>query len=232
MRRFAISDIHGCLQNFKALLEQIAFSTSDELYILGDYIDRGPDSKGVIDHIWYLQKEGYAVFCLKGNHEDMLLKAQYSASDLTSWLRNGGKPTLESFGVELVREIPSEYRNWFQDLAYYFEVDHYILVHAGLGFYDKNPLKDKNLMLWIRRWYDDINKKWLGNRIILHGHTPTSALSIRDAVDNLHEVPALDIDNGCVYSRAGLGQLLAFDLGTKELHFHKCIDDVLYFVKK
>ena len=66
MRKFAISDIHGCLKSFEALLDKIQLSTSDELYILGDYIDRGPDSKGVIDYIWKLEQEGYAVKCLRG----------------------------------------------------------------------------------------------------------------------------------------------------------------------
>lgn len=59
MRKFTISDIHGCAKTFKALLNRISFSKEDELYLLGDYIDRGPDSRGVIDHIWHLQKTGH-----------------------------------------------------------------------------------------------------------------------------------------------------------------------------
>ena len=74
MSKYAISDIHGCIATFKTLLDKIKFSKEDELYLLGDYIDRGPDSKGVIDHIWYLQKSGYQVHCLRGNHENMLLQ--------------------------------------------------------------------------------------------------------------------------------------------------------------
>ena len=69
MRRFAISDIHGCARTFEALLDRIAFTSQDELYLLGDYIDRGGDSKGVLDLIFRFQKEGYAVQCLLGNHE-------------------------------------------------------------------------------------------------------------------------------------------------------------------
>ena len=61
MSRFAISDIHGCYKTLLALLDKIAFSKADELYILGDYVDRGPDSKGVIDHIFYLREQGYTV---------------------------------------------------------------------------------------------------------------------------------------------------------------------------
>lgn len=58
-----------CLKTFKSLLKKISVSKSDELYILGDFIDRGPQSKGVIDYIWELQKLGYIVHCLKGNHD-------------------------------------------------------------------------------------------------------------------------------------------------------------------
>ena len=72
MNKFAISDIHGCAKNFKALLDRISLSLGDELYLLGDYIDRGPDSKGVIDHVWQLQKTGHTVHCLCGNHEQRL----------------------------------------------------------------------------------------------------------------------------------------------------------------
>ena len=57
MRKIVISDIHGCLNSFKALLYKIVYSKRDELYLLGDFIDRGPDSKGVIDYIWKLQIE-------------------------------------------------------------------------------------------------------------------------------------------------------------------------------
>jgi len=71
MRQIAISDIHGCARTFQALLDKIQLSTNDQLYLLGDYIDRGPDSKGVIDTILGLINAGYRVQTLMGNHEKM-----------------------------------------------------------------------------------------------------------------------------------------------------------------
>ena len=136
MRKFAISDIHGCLQTFEALLQQIQFSTKDELYLLGDYIDRGPDSKGVIDLIWKMQEDGYQIQCLRGNHEQMLLNiinTPYHPLD------RGDEQLLASFGVHHAQNIPKPYLDWCAQLPYHFEVDNYILVHAGLNFGSTDP---------------------------------------------------------------------------------------------
>ena len=96
MRRFAISDIHGCIKTFKTLVDRIEFSKEDTLYLLGDYIDRGPDSKGVIDHIWKIQEEGYRVHCLRGNHEQMLLE---ELKNIKFWYQ--GEPAmLKSFNAK------------------------------------------------------------------------------------------------------------------------------------
>ena len=75
MKQYAIGDIHGCSKTFKELLDKIGLIEGDELYLLGDYIDRGPDSKGVIDTIFELREKGFKVICLRGNHESMLLDA-------------------------------------------------------------------------------------------------------------------------------------------------------------
>lgn len=222
MRRFAISDIHGCAKTFKALLNRISFSKEDVLYLLGDYIDRGPDSRGVIDHIWALQKEGYQVHCLRGNHEQMLL------DDLDKegvWYK-GNRATLDSFQVKANQEIPKLYIEWMESLAFYFEVEDYILVHAGLNFSSKFPLKDPIEMMWIRHWYEDIDKEWLGNRIIVHGHTPTRQLEIKRSIGELEEIPALDIDAGCVFESFGLGHLCALNLETKALIFQANVEAV------
>ena len=139
MRKFAISDIHGCLKSFEALLDKIQLSTSDELYILGDYIDRGPDSKGVIDYIWKLERDGYAVKCLRGNHEQMLLNILDEASHPYD---PGDEQLLDSFGVNHAMRIPEKYIEWCRQLPYFFEVDEYLLVHAGFDFNGPDPLAD------------------------------------------------------------------------------------------
>jgi len=231
MRKFAISDIHGCKQTFEALLDKIAFSTEDELYLLGDYIDRGPDSKGVFDYIWQLQNEGYAVKCLRGNHEQLMLTAFEDDDDtkMNHWLMNGGVATIRSFVMEDGKpDIPDQYFTFTENLDYFFEVDEYILVHAGLNFRQGHPLTDETSMLWIRYWYEDIDARWLGDRIIVHGHTPISKERIEQQFRDLNQMPALDIDGGCVYAgrRPEMGYLCAFDLGERVLHFQKNVEEV------
>jgi len=225
MRKIAISDIHGSPKTFKALLTQINFTIEDELYLLGDYIDRGNDSKGVIDYIWQLQAEGYHVKCLKGNHELMLV----DAINIPHERHYYDELTYQSFGKTKLEDIPQNYLKWMDELPYYFEVDEYILVHAGLNFVEENPLADTASMLWERRWYTrmktEAGRKWLGDRIVVHGHTPIPKSIIEFSLSNLKDCPAINIDNGCAYSKPNMSNLCAFDLTNKVFHFHSNIDN-------
>lgn len=230
MPKFAISDIHGCRKTFLALLDKIAFSKGDQLYLLGDYVDRGPDSKGVLDEIFTLQKNGYAVHCLRGNHEEILLRSLYDPVGLENWLLTDGKKTMDSFGVEVTSDIPDTYLDFIRELDYYFEVDEYILVHAGLNFNLYDPLEDQRDLLIIRRWYDFIRYDWLGQRIVLHGHTPMPYYDIEEQRLHLGQNRYLDLDAGCVYAgsdrpdRTGLGHLCAFDMTKRMLTFQKNVE--------
>lgn len=230
MRKFAISDIHGCNKSFLALLEKIQFSAADELYLLGDYIDRGPDSKGVMDSIFNLQQAGYQIHCLLGNHELMMLEAFSDDDDdnnMDMWLMNGGVKTIQSFVTENeAPDIPDIYFRFVEKLKFYFEKDDYILVHAGLNFKSINPLTDVDAMLWIRDWYEDIDRQWLKGRMIVHGHTPIGQQEIEKQFKNVSKVPVVNIDGGCVFAgrRPQLGQLCAFDLGERVLHFQENVD--------
>lgn len=217
-RHIAISDIHGCPQSFKALLEKIELSRIDRLYLLGDYIDRGVDSKGVIDHIFWLKAQGYKVSCLKGNHEVMLLNSLESKASCKNWLQHGGQETLQSFGVSDPIAIPAQYLQFFEQLPCFFEYDRYIMAHAGLNFKAANPLRDEYSLIWIRHWYGDIDKDWLKGRIVIHGHTPTAGNIIQQQLNQLEEVPVVNIDGGCVYNRAGMGRLWAFDMSNQRLY--------------
>jgi len=220
VRKFAISDIHGCLKPFKALLEQISFSKEDELYLLGDYIDRGPDSRGVIDHIWNLQELGYTVHCLRGNHEQMLLYNIDAKDELVDIAEVLGYPeTLSSFGVEEVDRIPKVYIDWINSLPYFMEVDQYLLVHAGLNFKNTSPLNDREALIWIRHWYDKIDREWLGNRIVIHGHTPIIQSEIIRSISELAKTPVINIDNGCCFETLGFGNLCVLELGRMKLTF-------------
>jgi len=226
MKQFVITDIHGCLKTSKALLTKIEFEPTDELYLLGDYIDRGPNSKGVIDHIWHLQNAGYTVNCLKGNHEAICYDQATNPDSRYNWLPQGGKECLQSFGVSSAQNIPQLYLNWMNDLPHYFEVGNYILVHAGFKFDMPNPLEEQHSMLWARYWYDKINWQWLGDRIIVHGHTPIELNNILSLQKNVAENQYLNLDNGCVYLnlKKGLGHLVALELGSNELTTQHCLD--------
>lgn len=226
MPQFAISDIHGCAKTFDALLNEIQLSPSDELFLLGDYIDRGPDSKGVIDRIMQLEQDGYQVECLMGNHEQMLLDAITTddpfANDI--WSANGGEQTLESFGLQKTDKlglIPADYLRFMSRLGLYKELNGYILVHAGLNFEAPNPLEDTEAMLWIRGFENSVDQEWLNGRVLVHGHTPRAAAQIKLQLKKLSSVSVLNIDAGCVFQRHGRDSLCAFNMTDRTLTFVK-----------
>ncbi len=219
-RRFVVPDIHGCARTFSALLEKILnLGPKDVLYLLGDYTDRGPRSKEVIDIIMNLKRQGQAVYTLRGNHDDMLVRACGSLDYLRVWLLNGGRTTLASFGVEDPCEIPSVYRNFLANLPYFFELDKFILVHAGLNFLADDPFKDTEAMLWNRAGAADPRRT--KGKTIISGHTPVSRETIRESLATGHIL----LDNGCVYKdQPGLGTLAALELDTLSLYFMKNIE--------
>lgn len=221
MRKIAISDIHGCNATFEALFQQINFSREDQLFLLGDYLDRGPSSKQVLDTIFRLKAEGYTVNCLRGNHEEMLLWALSGHRyNLESFLMNGGDTTLASFGVKHPRDIPPHYLDFLEKLPLWIEADEYIFVHAGLHFVQgSNPFDHEDEMLWIRNWYIDLDLEWLGQRYIVHGHTPTPQPNIQKMFQQFDDLRVINIDAGCVYQRTGYGQLCAVDLSNRHLYF-------------
>ena len=223
-RSFAISDIHGCSKTFRSLIENtIKLEKSDSLYLLGDYIDRGVDSKGVLDYILDLIAQKYDVTVLKGNHEEMLLKSLSDHQYIESWIFNGGDKTLKSFHVKSSLKLPSKYVDFIRSMGYYKLTDQFILVHAGIDFDRPDPFEDKESMLWLR--YFDVDVVKAGGRAVVHGHTPASIEKIKDYISKVSEDKIISIDNGCVYkSNNNLGQLCALELNTLELFFHPNID--------
>lgn len=213
-KRWVISDIHGCSKTFKALLAQLKLTKDDELYLLGDYINKGPGSKAVIKRILKLKAEGYKVRCLKGNHEDVMLRSLNDPILKPFFRQQGGQKTLKSFGVSSMANIPDEYMEFFKTLEYYIELDDYVLVHAGFNFIKKDVFKDKHAMMWSR--HDKVLPERINYRKIVHGHTPTSLKKIKD---NLKAKKSYEIvvDNGCVYHVVGQGNLVALELNTLKL---------------
>jgi serine/threonine protein phosphatase 1 len=228
MRQFVIGDVHGCKVSLVALLKKIDLQFGDELYFLGDYIDRGPDSKGVFDTIFTLKNAGYKVICLRGNHEAMMYGSYLGyANDTLDWRKNGGETTLRSFNTYQTRDVPDTYIDFIESMPLVLEVGDYILVHGGLNFKSNDPLHPTQQMIWIRNWYDKINYKWLGNRYILHGHTPKNALETICQFENLESDRVLNLDCGCVFNTPFLNTLACFELNSKQLYFQENIERMI-----
>ncbi|PWE00928.1 metallophosphoesterase family protein [Marinilabilia rubra] len=202
---YFIGDVHGCCRTLKKLItEKIRPVKEDLLCFIGDYIDRGPDSKGVIDYVMELQSEGFHVITLRGNHEQMLLDSLNGRRSQKLWLMNGGGETLRSFGVDSVDEIPAPYINFFGQTRMYVNGEKFVAVHAGLDFGVDDPFNDAESMLWIRDF--PVDHSFLGGKVLIHGHTPRPL----DFVLSQEMSSPVNIDAGCVYqSMGGMGHLVA-----------------------
>ncbi|MBW1675201.1 MAG: serine/threonine protein phosphatase [Deltaproteobacteria bacterium] len=192
-RTFAVGDIHGCLDKLISLMGIIDIDPKkDTLLFIGDYIDRGTQSKEVVDYLIDLARRQSRVIFLKGNHE-LMLQLYLSGVDRFSFLANGGQATLDSYlkqsppaGADL---IPSTHLDFFGNLRLYYETDQYIFVHAGLKANIPLEEQDEFDMLWIRDEfiYSDFD---FGKRVIF-GHTPFREPLV------LHN--KIGIDTGAVY---------------------------------
>ncbi|MEX1188650.1 MAG: metallophosphoesterase [Bacteroidia bacterium] len=214
MRQFAISDIHGCSNTFKSLIhDKLKIENGDFLYLIGDLIDRGPDTKGVFDEVFSLREEGIQVITLRGNHEQILLDSLESPEVHDFWMRCGGAEVLESFGVNHANEILQEYIDEVRSTQTILFKENYILVHAGLDFSQLDPLANEEAFLRIRKM--EVNYEWLDGRTILHGHTPKALTSILEQKGQV-----INLDGGCVFpERPGHGYLVAMNLITKEFTY-------------
>ncbi|OJJ16570.1 hypothetical protein BKI52_32155 [marine bacterium AO1-C] len=236
-RRFAITDIHGCLKTLEALVwEQIQLQPEDQLFLLGDYIDRGPSSGGVIDFILQLQEKGYPVYALRGNHEQMLLDdyQQYNGEKFKVVMTKFKKTPdlLNEFG-----ELRIRYLEFCRSLPYYIDTGDFYLVHAGFDFAHETPFEDWVSMLWMRHQPAHVSQLRLlellgGPRRVVHGHTPKAIHEILQKAKN--KALIIPLDNGCVFGGVArgkftandLGRLCAFNLDTFEVLTQDRVDEV------
>lgn len=215
-RLFAISDIHGCYKPFYELVtDTIKLKKSDQLFLLGDYIDRGEQSREVIDFIIDLKRDGFNISILTGNHEAMLLDS-YSNRELEPiWLMNNGASTLMSFGIEDIRNIGKHYLDFFSSLEYYKIVGNIIFVHAGFDDFAVDPFYDKHSMIWESR--SSYRNPLLSGKTVIHGHRPNFITNLRKQIDQNSSV--ISIDTGCVYEKEmGYGILTALEVNTMTLY--------------
>ena len=190
-RLLAVGDIHGCLASLEGLLERVAPSETDRLIFLGDYIDRGPDSKGVIDTLLALAKRFPQTVCLKGNHEAMFLDF-LAGRNQDLYLANGGTSTLESYREEGGIRVPGRHLDFFRSLPRYYATERFIFVHAGLR--PGIPLEEQREedLLWIRDDFLDSDYDW--GKTVVFGHTPLS--------QPLFSTTRIGLDTGAVYGRS------------------------------
>ncbi len=217
MKVFVLTDIHGQNNLFRKALKEVALKKSDKLIILGDMIDRGRNSKGVLDTIFLLLNEGFDITCLMGNHEKLFLDAFLSTNDLNSWLMNGGDKTLSSFLTSSIEKIPQRYIDFFKSLKYHYEFEQYILVHAALNMKISNPFSDIETLIWEREPLKYFDEGWLQGRKVIHGHSPISQKEIMSAI--CENSPILNIDNGTYVKKEGFGGLCVLELKKNEIKF-------------
>jgi serine/threonine protein phosphatase 1 len=211
---FVVGDVHGCVRELETLVAGLPLARGDTLAFIGDYIDRGPDSRAVVDLLLAVAKrtDVRTVF-LKGNHEDMCLG--YLGRDGRwgeSWKVNGGGATLRSYGVPptLVGEpaaavFPAEHITFFEGLTLSAVIDDFLLVHAGIR--PTLPMEDQEPddLLWIREEF--IAARHPLPQTIVFGHTPQRQVLV--------DLPyKIGIDTGCVYG----GRLTAVELRERVLH--------------
>lgn len=219
-RSFVIGDIHGCSATLRRLVNGLLRPLpEDRIYLLGDLIDRGPDSKGVLDYIFELRQRGLSVSSVRGNHEEMFLQACLDRNSLGMWLANGGQATLESFQADGPGDIPPRYRDFLASLPPYILLDEFVIVHAGLNFAQQNPFEDTGAMLWTRSSY--VDRQCIGGRRLICGHTPVLRIELEESL----KCNKIMLDNGCVFGGLpGTGSLAALELESMTVHYQENLD--------
>lgn len=168
MRTLAIGDIHGTLNALETLIDYVDPTRDDLIVTLGDYIDRGPDSKGVIDFLLDLRQTNKLI-TLMGNHEIMMKNARNSIQERYFWLINGGKATLDSFHTANINSIPATYWDFITSCERCYETDTHILTHGGLE--PAKPLQDQSdEFLYWQRIHE--TKPHISGKTLVCGHTP------------------------------------------------------------
>ncbi|MGM8216549.1 metallophosphoesterase family protein [Bacillaceae bacterium W0354] len=229
-RILAISDIHGELEKFEQLLELVQYDhEKDKLILVGDYVDRGPNSKGVLDKVIQLRDEG--AIALIGNHEQMLMDAfNGDPKNLKRFYYNGGIKTLQNYGYEIEKdnakywyktdEMPEPLQmndemrvhiEKLKEFPYFYETETHIFVHAGVD--PETPIHetDPHVLVWIR---EEFHKGYKGEKTVVFGHTPTKYLHNSPDI-YFGENNIIGIDGGCAYG----GRLNCLDVTNSRVYY-------------
>ena len=212
-RVIVVGDIHGCAASLDAVVNAIDLRASDTVVLLGDFIDRGIDSRGVLEQLIRLRTRCRLVAIL-GNHEEMFINARRSRSAFRFWLECGGGTTLDSYGFEMqLSLVPAAHVRFIESCVPYYETDNHIFVHAG---YDPSlPLdrQDAHVLRW-RSLHDGVPARHVSNKTVVLGHTPHD-----EVYDGGHVVcidtgsgvggslTAMDVTSGVVWQADERGRL-------------------------
>lgn len=214
----AIGDVHGCSKSLEALFEKLTGYEDRTFVFIGDYIDRGPDSRRVVDLLIDFQKNHDTVF-LRGNHEQLMLDA-IDDNDYRLWLMNGGDTTIQSYETDYPDpEVPGDHMDFYRSTELYYETDDYFFVHAGVPA-DQTVEQAKNTpeaayhFLWDRSHLNALETVW--EKTVVFGHTPRSQPIVKKNM--------LGIDTGCVFKSLGYGKLTAALLPETEFVQQICLD--------
>lgn len=198
---YVIGDIHGCLDEVRRLIDDLPLVSGDSVVFLGDYIDRGPDSRGVVAYLLSLERDlaGIQLVFLKGNHEDMLLSyLGLGGRHGDMFLINGGSATLSSYGIaphlpspqQRLSLIPESHLDFYQGLKKYHLTGDFLCVHAGIHPHKSLDEQSEEELLWIRDMF--IYRPHSLPFTVLFGHTPQSAV--------FYNLPyKIGLDTGLVY---------------------------------
>jgi len=212
-RFFIVGDIHACPQELETLLTALSLQPEDHLVFLGDYVDRGPCAREVVDLLLGMRADVVcAMTFLKGNHEDMFLDFMgYEGNYGEAFLMNGGVKTLASYGctpfmeaAKIVARVPEAHRTFFRNLDLMAPVGEVLCVHAGISALRPLEEQDPEDLLWIRQEFID-NPHPLPYTVI-YGHTPQREVKF--------DLPyKVGIDTGLVYG----GKLSCLEFTEKKL---------------
>jgi serine/threonine protein phosphatase 1 len=206
---FVIGDVHGCASELKTLLNKLPLHPASTVVFLGDYIDRGPQSREVVETILKL-RQFCNVVTLTGNHEAMLhdFLEDPTSQGAGMFIYNGGGATLASYAdAHGNYEIPDHHIHFFSQLKLSHENDQFFFVHAGVPDVALDQLDEKKHrkeMLWVRRSFHRSAFKW--GKMIVHGHSPVPEVHFGER--------RINVDTGCVYDQV----LTALELPSKKVY--------------
>jgi len=210
-RTFVVGDVHGCVDEMQCLLDALQPGAGDTICFLGDYIDRGPSARGVIDRLIRLRDEGPTCVFLKGNHEDMFLAfLGWSGRHGEAFLWNGGGATLASYGLAhlpaaaVAERLPTAHREFLLSLQTRVYLGRFLCVHAGVRPTRPLDAQAEDDLLWIREEF--IAAPHPFPYTVLYGHTPQRTV-------RLHLPYKIGLDTGLVYGN----QLSCLELHSGDL---------------